>query len=101
MLDAVNLRGATLQDVTFEECVLRDVDLGGAKVVGVSFAGCRIERLDLSKAALTQVDLRGATFTLARGYDRLGGAILDIGQVLELAPALATQLGIDVRYPQP
>jgi hypothetical protein len=70
MLDAVNLRGATLQDVAFSDCVLRDVDLGGAKLAGVSFSGCRIERLDLSKATLTRVDLRGATFTLARGDPR-------------------------------
>ncbi len=100
MLDAVNLRGAVLEDVTFEDCVLRDVDLGGARLSRVRFAGCRIERLDLSSATLSRVDLRGAQFTLARGYDRLGGAILDIGQVLELAPALAAQLGIDVRHPE-
>jgi uncharacterized protein YjbI with pentapeptide repeats len=100
MLDAVNLRGASLEDVTFEDCVLRDVDFGGAKLTRVSLAGCRIERLDLSKATLAQVDLRGAEIGIARGLDRLGGAILDVGQVLELAPALAAHLGIDVRYPQ-
>ena len=36
---------------------------------------------------------------MARGLDRIGGAVLDVGQVLELAPALAVQLGVDVRYP--
>jgi uncharacterized protein YjbI with pentapeptide repeats len=100
MLDAVNLRGAVVEDVSFEDCVLRDVDLGGARLTRVNLAGCRIERLDLTKATLAEVDLRGSALGIARGLDRLGGAVLDIGQVLELAPALAAHLGVDVRYPQ-
>ncbi len=101
LLDVVNLRGAVLDEVVFEDCRLREVDLGGAQLTGVSFAGCRIERLDLTGATLTEVDLRGAVaLDVARGLDRLGGAVLDVGQVLELAPALAAQLGVDVRYPQ-
>jgi uncharacterized protein YjbI with pentapeptide repeats len=99
MFDAVNLRGAALEDVVFEDCVLRDVDLAGARLTRVSLVGCRTERLDLTKATLAEVDLRGAEVGIARGLDRLGGAILDIGQVLELAPTLAAHLGIDVRYP--
>ena len=101
LLDVVNLRGAVLDEVVFEDCRLREVDLGGAQLTGVSFAGCRIERLDLTGATLTEVDLRGAVaLDIARGLDRLGGAVLDVAQVLELAPALAAQLGVDVRYPQ-
>jgi uncharacterized protein YjbI with pentapeptide repeats len=99
LLDVVNLRGAVLEDVVFEDCRLREVDLGGARLTRVSFPGCRLERLDLTKATLSAVDLRGAELDVARGLDRLGGAILDIGQVLDLAPALAAQLGIDVRRP--
>jgi uncharacterized protein YjbI with pentapeptide repeats len=100
VLDVVNLRGATLEDVAFEDCRLREVDLGGARLTGVTFPGCRIERLDLTKATLARVDLRRTELDVARGLDRLGGAILDVGQVLDLAPALAAQLGIDVRHPE-
>jgi uncharacterized protein YjbI with pentapeptide repeats len=100
VLDVVNLRGASLEDVTFEDCRLREVDLGGARLTGVTFPGCRIERLDLTKATLARVDLRRAELDVARGLDRLGGAILEVGQVLDLAPALAAQLGIDVRQPE-
>jgi len=93
----LNLRGAVLTDVVFDGVVLRDVDLGAAKLTRVRFPGCRFERLDLTKAVLSGVDLRGATLDITRGVDRLGGAILDVGQLLDLAPALAGHLGIDVR----
>jgi uncharacterized protein YjbI with pentapeptide repeats len=96
-LDSVNLRGARLRDVVFEDCVLRDVDLGGASLVRVSFPGCRIERLDITKAVFEQVDLRGAEVEVARGIERLAGAIVDAGQLMALAPALAAHLGLDVR----
>jgi uncharacterized protein YjbI with pentapeptide repeats len=96
-LDSVNLRGARLRDVVFEDCVLRDVDLGAASLVRVSFPGCRIERLDIQKAVFEQVDLRGAEVEVARGIDRLAGAIVDTGQLMALAPALAAHLGLDVR----
>jgi uncharacterized protein YjbI with pentapeptide repeats len=96
-LDSVNLRGATLSDVGFEGCVLRDLDLGGARLTAVRFPQCRIERLDLTQATLDGVDLRGAVVGIARGFDRLGGAIVDPGQLIDLAPALAAHIGLHVR----
>ena len=99
LLDTVNLRGAVLTDVVFEDCALRDVDLGGARLTRVRLPGCRTERLDLTKAVLMDVDLRRAEIGIARGFDRLGGAVVDTGQLLDLAPALAAHLGIDVRAP--
>ena len=44
-----------------------------------------------------QVDLRGARVSIARGWDRLRGVVIDHGQLMELAPALAAQLGLEVR----
>ena len=97
VLDAVNLRGATLQDVAFENCVLRDLDLGSATLTGLRFPACRVERLDLTNATLTEVDLRGAELDMARGLDRLAGAVVDAGQLMTLAPAMAAHLGLEVR----
>lgn len=97
-LDSVNLRAAALHEVVFEDCVLRDVDLGGAKLNGVSFPGSALERIRLGKAVLKRTDLRGATvLDIAEGYESLGGAVIDTGQLLELAPALAANLGITVK----
>jgi uncharacterized protein YjbI with pentapeptide repeats len=97
VLDSVNLRGAVLHEVVFADCRVRDLDLGSAQLDDVRWAGSRIERLDLSFARLSAVDLRGATVDLARGWDRLQGAVVDHGQLLDLAPALAAHLGLTVR----
>ncbi|WP_037913146.1 pentapeptide repeat-containing protein [Actinacidiphila yeochonensis] len=96
-LDSVNLRAAVLREVVFEDCVLRDVDLAEARLEQVAFPGTRIERARLGRTALTTVDLRGATaIDLADGYESLRGAVIDTGQLLDLAPALARALGIVV-----
>ncbi|WP_269853216.1 pentapeptide repeat-containing protein [Streptomyces sp. RPT161] len=95
--DSVNLRAATLREVRFEDCVLRDVDLGGARLTDVSFPGTALERLRLARATLKRVDLTGAgRLDLADGYDALRGALINSAQLVEMAPALAGALGIEV-----
>jgi hypothetical protein len=42
------------------------------------------------------VDLRGARLGLSAGFDALRGAIIDSGQLVDLAPELAQSLGIIV-----
>ncbi len=97
VLDSVNLRAAVLREVVLADCRVRDLDLGSARLDDVRWPGSRVERLDLSFAHLSGVDLRGATVDLARGLDRLRGAIIDHGQLIDLAPALAAHLGLSVR----
>jgi uncharacterized protein YjbI with pentapeptide repeats len=97
VLDSVNLRGAALREVVFTDCVVRDLDLGSARLEGVRWPGSRIERLDLNQARLSGVDLRGAMVDISRGWDRLRGAVIDHGQLIELAPAIAAHLGLAVR----
>jgi uncharacterized protein YjbI with pentapeptide repeats len=97
MLHGVNLRQARLEDVVFEDCVLRDVDFGAAMLERVRFPGCRIEQVDLTAMTAHRVDLRGAQITIARGLDRLQGVMIDHVQLIDLAPAMAVQLGLVVR----
>jgi len=97
VLDSVNLRGALLHEVTFADCQVRDLDVGSAQLGDVRWSGSRVQRLDLSQATLSRVDLRGADVDIARGLDRLQGAIVDHGQLYDLAPALAAHLGLTVR----
>ena len=96
MLQGVNLRQTQLEDVVFEDCVLRDVDFTGATLRRVRFPGCQIERVDLTAMKATQVDVRGSQITIIRGLDRLRGVVIDQGQLIDLAPALAAQLGLEV-----
>jgi uncharacterized protein YjbI with pentapeptide repeats len=95
--DWLNLRGARLRDVVFEGCVLVEPDFGGAVLERVSFADCALRGADFTGARLTDADLRGtAELGIARGLDSLAGAVVTPGQLLDLAPALAAQLGLRV-----
>ncbi|SFK90529.1 pentapeptide repeat-containing protein [Streptomyces pini] len=97
-LDSVNLRAARLRDVSFVDCLLRDVDFGEAALEGVAFPGSVLDGVRLEKARLTRVDLRDAAgLGITAGHDSLRGAIVSPAQLLDLAPALARALGVEVR----
>ncbi|MEU3983029.1 pentapeptide repeat-containing protein [Streptomyces sp. NPDC026672] len=96
-IDYLNLRTARLKDVVFEHCVLVEPDFGGARLERVAFTDCVLRSADFTGATLKDVDLRGvASLEVARGIDRLTGAVISTGQLLDLAPVLAAQLGIRV-----
>ncbi|MEU3950220.1 pentapeptide repeat-containing protein [Streptomyces sp. NPDC029526] len=96
-IDFLNLRGARLRDVVFEGCVLVEPDFGGARLERVAFVDCALKEADFTGATLTDVDLRGAVpLEIARGVDRLAGAVISTGQLLDLAPVLAAEAGIRV-----
>ncbi len=96
-IDYLNLRGARLRDVVFEECVLVEPDFGGARLERVEFVECALKGADFTGAALKDVDLRAASeLDIARGVDRLSGAVISTAQLVDLAPVLAAELGIRV-----
>ena len=92
----MNFRAGAFTDVTFEDCVLRDVDFGGARLVRVSFAGCTLAGADFTNVSCTDVDLRGASLGISAGYESLRGVTIDRVQLVTLAPFLARQLGLVV-----
>jgi uncharacterized protein YjbI with pentapeptide repeats len=101
-LDSLNFRDAKLTDVTFEDCVLRDVDFGSARLLRVRFGGSTLVNTDFTHATCRDVDLRGARLGTAdapgikAGYGSLGGAVIDMPQLMTIAPLLAHHLGIVV-----
>ncbi|MEV4230107.1 pentapeptide repeat-containing protein [Streptomyces bobili] len=96
-IDYLNLRQARLRDVVFQGCVLVEPDFGGARLERVEFVDCALKSADFTAATLTDADLRGATeLGIAGGLDRLSGAVINTGQLLDLAPILAAELGIRV-----
>ncbi|MDO0927134.1 pentapeptide repeat-containing protein [Streptomyces sp. TG1A-8] len=97
-IDCLNLRGARLRDVVFESCVLVEADFAGARLERVEFVDCALREADLTGATLKDVDLRGAApLGIARGVERLSGAVIGPAQLLDLAPVLAAGLGIRVQ----
>jgi uncharacterized protein YjbI with pentapeptide repeats len=96
-IDYLNLRTAKLKDVVFEGCVLVEPDFAGARLERVEFVDCVLKEADLSSAVLKDVDLRGAgELGIARGVDRLAGAVISSVQLMDLAPVLAVEMGIRV-----
>ncbi|MDD9376905.1 pentapeptide repeat-containing protein [Streptomyces sp. ZAF1911] len=96
--DSVNLRGSTLKDVAFVDCLLRDVDFGGAMLTGVSFPGSTLDVARFDKATVTRVDLSEAlALGIASGIEALKGATISSIQLLDLAPALARHVGLTVK----
>jgi uncharacterized protein YjbI with pentapeptide repeats len=95
-MDYVNLRGATLVDVAFEDCRIGEVDCGQAELTRVGFDGCQIDELGVSGATLAEVDLSRAALAQVSGLAHLGGAVINEGQLADLAPSFAAHLGIRV-----
>lgn len=96
-IDFLNAREAKLRDVAFEGCVLVDADFSGAALERVTFDDCTVIRVDFTRARMTDVDLRGAVrLDIARGIDRLSGAVISAPQLMDLAPAFAAQVGVRV-----
>lgn len=96
-IDYLNLRTARLKDVVFDNCVLVEPDFGGAVLERVEFVDCVLKEADLTSAVLKDVDLRGAAeLGIARGVDRLAGAVISPAQLVDLAPVLAGAMGIRV-----
>jgi uncharacterized protein YjbI with pentapeptide repeats len=95
-LDYVNLRYSVLRHVTFEDCVLNGADFQAASIEATRFHKCELREADFSKAELSHVDLRGSELALAGSVLGLRGAIVDSLQLMELAGALAHELGIAV-----
>ncbi|MGX1671325.1 pentapeptide repeat-containing protein [Streptomyces sp. NPDC055400] len=96
-IEYLNLRKARLKDVVFDGCVLVEPDFGGARLDRVEFQGCVVRGADFTGAVMADVDLRGvAELAIARGVDRLAGAVISPAQLFDLAPAFAAQIGVRV-----
>ncbi len=96
-IEFLNLRGATLREVRFEDCLLVEPDFGDATLRDVSFSGSTLVGPQFRGATLTSVDLSDARLVEPKGLTSLRGATVSRVQLLELADAFADQLGITVR----
>jgi len=56
-----------------------------------------VQELNVTEATLSKVDLSGTRLLALVGVESLRGAIVSHEQLLDLAPLLAAQLGVEVR----
>lgn len=96
-IDYLNLRGAVISRLTIDKAVIGELDLSEAKVESISFAQTTVGKLVLTGARSKRVDLRGAVLRgLESNPEGLAGVVMTDDQVTEMAPVLASILGIKV-----
>ena len=95
-IEFLNLRAATLADCAFVDCQLVEPDLSEAVLEKVDFDGSRLVAPEFGRARMKDVDLSGADLAGPKGLAGLRGATVSQLQLLDLAPALAAELGIRV-----
>ena len=92
----LNGRGSTWSDVLLQRCLIDELDLMGAKLQRVRFEDCQIRSLGLQRASCRSVDLRGAELREVTGLAGLAGCTISGEQLYDLSGALAAHLGIHV-----
>lgn len=92
----LNARSGTWKDVLLQRCVIDELDLGGAKLTRVRFEDCRIRSLELTGTTCADVDLRSAQLREISGLAGLGGCTISPEQLTDLSGALAAHLRIAV-----
>lgn len=95
-VDFLNLRGAKLKDVAFEDCVLIDLDLQEAACDGVTFSGCTLVEPVFGRGHYERLDLSGAQLRSPKGLATLRGATISRLQLIDVAENLAAELGLRV-----
>jgi uncharacterized protein YjbI with pentapeptide repeats len=96
-LDYANFRHAVIEHASFEDCILTNADFQGARIYAARFTGCQLGAADFSKAELAHVDFRGSELALSGSVLGLAGATIDSLQLMDLARAIAHELGITVK----
>jgi uncharacterized protein YjbI with pentapeptide repeats len=69
-------------------------DLQDVSCESVRFLSCDLTECDLTDARFRRSELRGCELGGLHGVERLRGAGIEWGDLLELAPTLAAALGI-------
>lgn len=95
-LGFVNLRGSTLTDVVFRDCVVDELDVADARLLRVSFPGTSIRAVEGTNSRIEHVDLRDADLDRVERLEGLRGATIGSDQLFALAPLLAAQAGYRV-----
>ena len=92
----VNLRGSTITDVVFRDCVIDELDIADARLLRVSFDRTRIRAAEGSNTRIDHVDLRTADLDRVERLEGFRGATIGADQLYTLAPLLAAQAGYRV-----
>ncbi len=75
---------------------MTECDFYGASLKDVLFEHCELREATLTSAKIQRVELRGCDLVGLRGVEALRGARMQWNDVLENAPVFANTLGIEI-----
>lgn len=96
-IDYLNLGGVRAADIEIIACSIRTIDMPQAELTRVRFTDTRSDEVDSRGMRATHVDLRGLDAAAFLDANSLRGTTLSSFQVQQLAPVLATGIGIQVK----
>ena len=94
--DLMSLRSTRLEGATFRDCVLTGADFSGADLRGARFERCDLTGVELREARLDGAVLDGCRLAGIRGALALRRAKMRWDDIVELAPAFAGALEIEL-----
>jgi uncharacterized protein YjbI with pentapeptide repeats len=77
--------------VMFDRCSLREVDFEGCNLTRALFDECDLFLANFGSGRYAKCDLRGSDLSTVKGVNNLKSAIIDRGQLLQLAEAMASE----------
>jgi uncharacterized protein YjbI with pentapeptide repeats len=95
-VDLASFGFSRLTRVTFEDCMLAQTDFLDAQLDSVRFHRCNLRRADFRGARMQRCEFRRSNLTGLQGIENLRGAAMEWPDIVEMAGAWATALGIDV-----
>jgi uncharacterized protein YjbI with pentapeptide repeats len=94
--DLMSLRSARIEGAIFRDCVLTGADFSGADLRGARFERCDLTEVELREARLEGAVLDGCRLAGIRGALSLRRTKMRWDDVVELAPAFAGALEIEL-----
>ncbi|HUD05844.1 MAG TPA: pentapeptide repeat-containing protein [Candidatus Saccharimonadales bacterium] len=99
-LNLANFRFSKIKNVQFIDCNLDESDFYQAELENVQFQNCTLRKTEFSGAKLKHVDLRSSDLIDVLGVSGLAGATIGAAQLISLAPLLANEAHINVKWEQ-
>jgi uncharacterized protein YjbI with pentapeptide repeats len=95
-LNQANFAMAETSAVMFEDTDLSEGDFYAANLNGTRFFDCNLSGVQFSKATTTGVRFHGSNLNGLKGGQALAGAVIESSQVLPVALAVLSDLGIQI-----
>lgn len=97
-LDLSAWRFTTIEGTEFRDCDLSGADFTNATLTNTRFLNCNLTEASFHHVSCTGVTFEGTTLTDIDGIRYLAGSTIDSAAALNLAPALASALGITISH---